>query len=132
MEIVFYEKHGCINNTKQKQLLESHGHKVIAHSLLLQEWTPEILRPFFGNMPVSKWFNTAAPRVKSGELNPNKFDEQSALDAMVVDPLLIRRPLIKMGENRVSGFDNDLVNSLLNNEDLSHLQACPNLNNACK
>ncbi|WP_373565442.1 ArsC/Spx/MgsR family protein [Bradyrhizobium diazoefficiens] len=49
---------------------------------------------FFRNMPVGSWFNRAAPRVKSGEVNLDSIDAASALALMVSDPLLIRRPLI--------------------------------------
>jgi len=130
--IEFYEKPGCINNTKQKQLLIENGHTIAAHSLLTQPWTPETLRPFFGQMPVAHWFNMAAPRIKSGEVDPNSFDETSALAAMVADPLLIRRPLIQVGENRVCGFDNAMVNELINNKDVSQLQTCPNVGERCE
>ena len=133
MIIHFYEKPGCINNTQQKRLLESNGHTVIAHSLLTEVWQAEGLRSFFGSMAVAEWFNKAAPRVKNGEIVPGEFDENSAIAAMLDDPLLIRRPLIEAEGQRVCGFDNPLVNKLLNNADTSHLQSCPNLttNNSC-
>lgn len=133
MEIQFYEKPGCINNTRQKLLLESSGHVVNAYSILTKKWTIESLSKFFNLIPVSEWFNLAAPRIKSGELNPNDFNETTALEALINDPLLIRRPLIEVGGQYVCGFDNELVNQLLNNADVSHLQSCPNIsiNNSC-
>jgi len=128
MLVHFYEKPGCINNTKQKRLLEEHGHRVKAHSLLDQHWNAATLRLFFTDMPVSEWFNAAAPRVKSGEVIPADFDEESALLAMINDPLLIRRPLIDVYGELVCGFDNPLVKSLLSeNTDISGLLSCPNM-----
>lgn len=128
MLVHFYEKPGCINNTKQKRLLEEHGHKVEAHSLLEQKWDGATLRLFFANMPVSEWFNAAAPRVKSGEIIPSDFDEESALMAMVSDPLLIRRPLIDVYGDLACGFDSPLVKSLLNEStDISSMLSCPNM-----
>ena len=47
--VTFYEKPGCRNNTKQKILLLAAGHNLEAKSLLTEPWTPETLRPFFGN-----------------------------------------------------------------------------------
>ena len=132
MKIDFYEKPGCVNNTKQKQILEDIGHTVTSYSLLTQTWTTETLRPYFGNMPVSEWFNMAAPRIKSGEIDPNNYNEHTALTVMLTDPLLIRRPLICVGNNKVCGFNNDLVKSLIDNLDVSDLQSCPNLKNSCK
>lgn len=128
MLIHFYEKPGCINNTKQKRLLELHGHRVEAHSLLDQHWNAATLRLFFDYMPVNEWFNAAAPRVKSGEIVPETFDEGSALEAMILDPLLIRRPLIDAHGELACGFDNPLVKELLGgNTDISGVLNCPNM-----
>ncbi|SMF97525.1 nitrogenase-associated protein [Methylomagnum ishizawai] len=103
--IVFYEKPGCGNNTRQKNLLAEAGHELIVRNLLTTPWTVETLRPFFGGRPVAEWFNRAAPRVKAGEVVPENLDETEALALMLKDPLLIRRPLMQVGEAREVGFD---------------------------
>ncbi len=103
--VIFYEKPGCKNNTKQKTLLTAAGHEVVAFNLLTEPWTVERLRSFFGDRPVVEWFNRAAPRVQSGEIVPEKVDEQTALILMLRDPLLIRRPLMQVGDRREVGFD---------------------------
>ena len=74
VEIVFYEKPGCMNNTRQKQLLSESGHRVIARNILTEAWTTETLRPYFGTHPVAEWFNRSAPRIKSGEVIPEALD----------------------------------------------------------
>ncbi|HAG82093.1 MAG TPA: hypothetical protein DCL61_13230 [Cyanobacteria bacterium UBA12227] len=107
--VIFYEKPGCINNTKQKALLKAAGHTVEAHSLLAEAWTVETLRPFFGNLPVIEWFNYTAPRIKSGEIIPAELDAEIALNLMIDDPLLIRRPLLQVGDRRNVGFDTDQI-----------------------
>ena len=109
-EIIFYEKPGCINNAKQKQLLKQSGHQLIAKDLLTEEWSAKRLRPFFADKPISEWFNSAAPRIKQGEVEPEKMDQQQALQAMCEDPLLIRRPLMQVGEECRVGFDVSWVN----------------------
>ncbi len=130
MIIQFYEKPGCINNTRQKLLLESCGHTVFAHSILTEEWTNDKLRPYFGSLPVNQWFNIAAPGIKSGEIDPTKFNEITAIEAMLTNHLLIRRPLIEANGRFVCGFDNELLNELLNHKDVSHLQTCPNISHS--
>lgn len=107
--VIFYEKPGCINNTKQKALLSAAGHTVEAHSLLTEPWTVETLRLFFADLSVKDWFNAAAPRVKSGEVVPSQLDAEAALALMVQDPLLIRRPLMQVGDRRSVGFDQEKV-----------------------
>ncbi|NER79243.1 MAG: nitrogenase-associated protein [Leptolyngbya sp. SIO1D8] len=107
--ITFYEKPGCINNTKQRALLQAAGHQVEAHNLLTEPWSQERLRRFFGDRPVIEWFNVTAPAIKSGQVNPSQLDEQTALALMQQDPLLIRRPLMQIGDHCEVGFDMAMV-----------------------
>ncbi|ERT09929.1 arsC family protein [Lyngbya aestuarii BL J] len=109
--VIFYEKPGCKNNTKQKALLQSAGHNLDARNLLTESWTPQKLRPFFGDLPVTDWFNSSAPRIKSGEVDPSQLNEEAALNLMIADPLLIRRPLILVEEIYRVGFDPDVIES---------------------
>lgn len=109
--VIFYEKPGCKNNTKQKTLLQAAGHQLEAHNLLKETWTKDKLRLFFGDRPVVEWFNKAAPKVKSGEVIPEKTDTETALTMMLNDPLLIRRPLIQVGDRREVGFDVEAVDN---------------------
>ncbi len=103
--ILFYEKPGCRNNTRQKALLQASGHRVEARNLLTEPWTGERLRDFFGDLPVAAWFNRAAPKVKEGAVVPETYGEAEALAAMLADPLLIRRPLMEIEGQRAAGFD---------------------------
>jgi len=109
--IVFYEKPGCGNNTKQKVWLAASGHTVLAKNLLTERWTAERLRPFFGEMPVAEWFNPAEPSVKSGEIDPAANSADEALAMMVKQPLLIRRPLMDVEGELRAGFDVQAVDA---------------------
>lgn len=110
-KIVFYEKPGCGGNARQKALLVASGHELEVHDLLSEPWTSARLRSFFGETPVSAWFNAASPRVKSGEINPGALTAETALALMLADPLLIRRPLMQVAERRVAGFDQGSVDA---------------------
>lgn len=113
MNIIFYEKPGCINNTKQKALLAAAGHQVEAKSLLTEPWSCDRLRSFFGDRPISEWFNSSAPQIKSGEVIPSQLDEATALGLMIEEPLLIRRPLLEVGKTREVGFERDRIQAWL-------------------
>ena len=144
-QVIIYEKPGCINNTKQKAWMSAAGHDVAAVNILETEWTPERLRPFFGDRPVKDWFNTTAPQVKSGDVNPDSFSEVQALEIMVKDPILIKRPLLRVGNERMQGFDKDAIDAWIGlkaapgNEDVvdtllaDNLTLCPMLakNTSC-
>lgn len=125
--VVFYEKPGCANNTRQKVLLAAAGHTVLARSLLTEKWEAQRLRKFFGTLPVSEWFNPSAPRIKSGEVQPAALGESAALDLMLADPLLIRRPLMDVDGERRVGFDQDAVDrwlGLASKVPRENLEAC--------
>ncbi|MEG3639830.1 ArsC/Spx/MgsR family protein [Magnetococcus sp. PR-3] len=109
--IIFYEKPGCLNNRLQKVMLTNAGHTLEVRNLLEAAWSPMTLRPFFGSSPVTDWFNRSAPQIKSGKLDPATFDELSALQMMVENPLLIRRPLMQSGSVRKAGFEPEEVDS---------------------
>lgn len=131
--IVFYEKPGCMNNTRQKQLLAKSGHDVVALDIRAQGWSPDMLRPFFAGLPVAEWFNRAAPRVKSGAVVPEAMDAAEALAEMCLDPLLIRRPLMESGGRRMAGFDEEAVNAWIGltpaSEPIS--ETCPRSDGLC-
>jgi nitrogenase-associated protein len=103
--VIFYEKPGCIRNTMQKSLLAVAGHTVQARNLLIESWTPARLRSFFGDLPVEQWFNLSAPQIKSGEVCPQNLTSDKALNLMLAEPLLIRRPLLEVNHERRVGFE---------------------------
>ncbi|MGR9052602.1 MAG: ArsC/Spx/MgsR family protein [Gammaproteobacteria bacterium] len=129
-DVIFFEKPGCINNTRQKQLLEQAGHTVTALNLLTEDWAskPEELRAFFAGKPVAEWFNRSAPAIKQGSVNPDSLDAEQAIEAMVADPLLIRRPLMQVGAEKTAGFDETFVNDwigLKQRNSKDDLETCP-------
>ena len=126
--VTFYEKPGCVNNTRQKKLLAAAGHQVIAKNLLTEDWTAVHLRTFFGALAVRDWFNYSAPAIKLGEVEPDKLAEQEALALMLENPLLIRRPLMRVGDTLMAGFDQQAVDNwigLTESEATADLESCP-------
>lgn len=127
--IDFYEKPGCIGNAKQKQRLLAAGHKLRLYNLLAEPWTPERLRPFFGDRPVKDWFNPTAPPITQGTVHPDQLSAEAALALMVKQPILIRRPLLQVGDRCVVGFDLAEVDAwvgLTPESDLTEdVQTCP-------
>ncbi len=105
MKLTFYEKPGCVSNTKQKALLRSQGFALEVRDLLSEPWTAQRLRVFFGERPVAEWFNPTAPSIKRAEVNPDALSEEQALAAMLEQPLLIRRPLIACEAGSLCGFE---------------------------
>ena len=126
--VYFYEKPGCLNNTRQKRLLAAAGHQVVAQNLLTVAWQPDRLRSFFGALAVQDWFNYSAPAIKYGDIEPEKLTEREALALMLENPLLIRRPLMQVGDSLMAGFDQQAVDNwigLQRIETTSDLESCP-------
>jgi nitrogenase-associated protein len=138
-KIVFYEKPGCINNTKQKQWLEAAGHELDVRSILEYPWQADELRSFLPGDDSSLWFNRTAPVIKNGELDPDSFSAESAVAAMLETPLLIKRPLIQIGAVKMQGFDKEAIGKVISlaavegseevvaKLDADNLTLCPNL-----
>ena len=103
--VIFWEKPGCKGNSRQKEILLASGHELDVRDLLTEPWTAGRLAQFFGARPVAEWFNITNPRIKSGELNPAEISADQALAMMVAEPLLIVRPLMQVGEERLAGFE---------------------------
>ena len=125
--IIFYEKPGCGGNAKQKSLLRAAGHTLEVRSLLDWPWDADSLMDFLAPLPVSEWFNRAAPRVKSGEIIPEILTQARALALLLTEPLLIRRPLMIVGIERMVGFDAARVDAwvgLTANAPKTNLEGC--------
>jgi nitrogenase-associated protein len=105
VDVTFYEKPGCINNSRQKKILAASGHRVFSKNLMTEPLSSKDLLAFLQQLPVSSWFNQSAPRIKSGEIDPLNIDANTALALMLEDRLLIRRPLMKTGNKSAAGFD---------------------------
>ena len=126
--VTFYEKSGCKGNLRQKTLLAAAGHTVQAKSLKTEPWTAERLLAFVGKLPVGSWFNQAAPAIKSGDIVPENISFEHALHLLLDNPLLIRRPLMEVGDQRMVGFDISAVDAWIGLKDVElpagNIEAC--------
>jgi len=110
-KITFFEKTGCVNNTKQKQILALFGYEVEAVDLIKYDWTKDEILAFLGELPPNEWFNTKAPDITSGKIDPSTFTKETALEALLNKHILIRRPLLDIEGSKLAGFDIDKINS---------------------
>jgi len=111
--IVFWEKPGCMGNARQKALLATGNHDIESHSLPGSVWKRADLLAYLDPLPVPDWFNRGARRVKEGEVDPDGVDREQALDILIADPILIRRPLMEIDGTRLVGFDLERVEALI-------------------
>lgn len=127
-EIIFYEKPGCINGEKQKNILRQQGHELQCKNILEEKWTPETIAKFIGSKSPSEFINHTAPAVKKAEIVPASLTVEEAVSLMVKEPILIKRPLIIVEGKFIQGFDNPDLQSYLGDWDgKEDVITCPNL-----
>jgi nitrogenase-associated protein len=134
--LVFFEKPGCGGNARQRALLQSAGHTLDRRNLLTAHWTRESLLAFLGHLQVADWFNRAALRIKSGEVQPEQQNVDSALALLLAEPLLIRRPLMQRTDNQSChvGFDTAAVEAWIGlgtNPASTSLEGCASPTERC-
>ena len=111
--VIFYEKPGCSTNAKQKKSLRDAGCMVIERNLLEHGMTMDALHAFMQEKPHTQWFNQSAPNIKNGVIVPALMSRAEALQMLMRDPILIKRPLMVVGGRKLCGFDRKRVEELI-------------------
>lgn len=132
-EILFYEKTGCIGNAKQKKLLSDYGIKFQTLSLLDTKWSFESLSDFFNGLTKDEMINPFAPSEELEKIDILSINKDDLVKYMIKNPILIKRPLISIGEVKMCGFDIPKINSALKLHICEKLtiNSCPNEDNKC-
>lgn len=127
-EILFFEKPGCINGEKQKNILRKAGNDLTCINILEYPWTKEELVRFIGDKQPAEFMNHTAPDVKRGIVKPEMLAIAEAIAFMVAKPILIKRPLIEVDGIRIQGFLDERLRPYLGTWDGSEdVVTCPNL-----
>jgi len=72
--------------------------------------------------------NHTAPAVKNGEVNPEELSFEQAMQMMIEEPILIKRPLIEVNGLSLQGFEDVRLKPYLGDWDHSEdVITCPNL-----
>lgn len=128
-DIVFYEKPGCTNGEKQKAILRAAGHNLHTIDILRYSWNKEKLLDFVAGKKPVEMMNHTAPAIKKREIIPERLSLTEAVEMMVADPILIRRPLVEVDSLKIQGFmDPRLVPYLGEWDGEDDVITCPNLN----
>lgn len=131
--VIFYEKPGCSTNAKQKKSLRDAGCMVIKRNLLEHGMTKDELHAFVQEEPHTQWFNQSAPDIKNGVIVPALMSRAEALQTLMKDPLLIRRPLMVVGGRKLCGFDQKRVEALIGRPlDQKVMTACSGKSTSCE
>ncbi len=111
--VLFYEKPGCVTNAKQKKILREAGCIVIECNLLEHGLATNELYAFLLDKPHTEWFNPNAPAIKNGTVKPEQMSPAVALQLLMREPILIKRPLMVISGKKLCGFQQTIVESLI-------------------
>jgi len=126
--IQFFEKPGCINGEKQKRILIEAGNVLDCVNILEHPWSREELTPFVAGKPPSSIMNHTAPAIKKGEIVPADLHYDDAISLMIENPILIKRPLIRVDGLSIQGFTDERLSPYLGSWDRKDdVVTCPNL-----
>lgn len=112
--VIFYEKPGCTTNKKQKKLLRDAGYTLIERNVLAHGLSKDELYSFFQHKPIEAWFNPNAPQIKTGMINIKNLSKKEAINLLFMEPILIKRPLMLIDNQRISGFEQLNIENILN------------------
>ena len=131
--ITFYEKPGCAGNARQKKLLKQCGYELDIRNMLSTDWNVDELQEFFFGLDNSEIVNNSAPDIKNSIINVNKHNKDDLIKLMIENPILIKRPLMVIGNHKLCGFDTNRLSKLLNVDidSLKNISTCTN-DDVCK
>ena len=79
--------------------------ELVKHDLAKERPSRELLERLIDEKHLADFVNTRSPAYKERGLDVNKLTKKQAIDLMLEEPNLIRRPLVLSGRKAVFGFD---------------------------
>ena len=78
------------------------------------KWDKSTLEAFFEGLSTKEMINPFAPQLTNNSFDLNSYTKEELIERMIKEPILIKRPLLEVGEVKLCGFDIETLNSLLN------------------
>lgn len=79
--------------------------ELVKHDLARERPGRELLERLIDEKNLAAFVNTRSPAYKERGLDVNKLTKKQAIDLMLEEPNLMRRPLLLAGRKAVFGFD---------------------------
>jgi arsenate reductase-like glutaredoxin family protein len=76
-------------------------------------FTEKELREGIGSEPIEAFLNTRTPLYREKNMKQNPPSKDEAIELMLRDPNLLKRPVIIKGKKKLTGFDEAQVKALL-------------------
>ena len=86
--------------------------ELVKHDLAKEPPSRELLERLIDESHLEDFINTRSPAYKERDLGSRKLTKKQAIDLMLEEPNLIRRPLVIAGKKAVFGFKPDELDEL--------------------
>jgi Spx/MgsR family transcriptional regulator len=86
--------------------------ELVKHDLAKERPSRELLERLIDEKHLADFVNTRSPAYKERGLDVNKLTKKQAIDLMLEEPNLMRRPLVLAGRKAVFGYDLDKYEEL--------------------
>ena len=87
--------------------LEGEGYELVRHDLAKEPPSRALLEQLIDESHLEDFVNTRSPAYKSRGLDVSKMTKKQAIDLMMDDINLMKRPLVMRGKRAVFGFKPD-------------------------
>ena len=84
--------------------LEGEGYELVKHDLAKEPPSRELLEQLIDESHLEDFVNTRSPAYKERGLDVTKMTKKQAIDLMMEDINLMKRPLVLRGKKAVFGF----------------------------
>ena len=92
--------------------LEGKNVELVKHDLAKERPSRELLERLIEESHLEDFINTRSPAYKERGLGARKLTKKQAIDLMLEEPNLIRRPLVISGKKAVFGYKPDELDEL--------------------
>jgi arsenate reductase len=83
-----------------------------ARDIFRKPLTADDLRKLLGHRPASDLFSWKSPQAKQRGVTPGSRSEDELLQLMAEEPRLIRRPIVRVGDELIVGADVDRIRAI--------------------
>lgn len=85
--------------------LEGRGYELVKHNLANERPSRELLARLIDELGLENVVSTRSPAFKARNLDVKKLTKETAIELMLEEPNLMRRPLVLSKKKAVFGYD---------------------------
>lgn len=111
-KVTVYHKKGCSTCEKVIEFLEKKGHDLDLRDIENYPPPRSLLETHIDAKNVKLYLNTRSPSYRDHALKDEPPTKKGAIELMMRDPTLIKRPITVKGRVAVFGWDEDALNEL--------------------